>query len=235
MAELNERLSKAEAELGATGQLAQDRLVEREALQARLAIAEQAQGDLKLRESELRQRQEEMRDELEQVRRNAEVETDGRQRAERKLAELTQLHAQEELLALELKEQLAAAKAQGLQIERQLAAAEERGRDLERRLKSHFSETGTLSKMLLEREENARKEAVKVQRLREILQALARRPRLSGLLPRSHQRRQQNERLKRLGLFDGARYLRMNPDVADSGMDPLEHFVLHGIDEDRSH
>ncbi|QYK41009.1 MAG: glycosyltransferase [Paracoccaceae bacterium] len=35
------------------------------------------------------------------------------------------------------------------------------------------------------------------------------------------------------GLFDGAWYLRQNPDVAAAGMDPLEHFLSSGMSEGR--
>jgi glycosyltransferase involved in cell wall biosynthesis/Tfp pilus assembly protein PilF len=35
------------------------------------------------------------------------------------------------------------------------------------------------------------------------------------------------------GHFDAEWYLRRNPDVARSGMDPLEHFLLHGLKEGR--
>jgi glycosyltransferase involved in cell wall biosynthesis len=34
-------------------------------------------------------------------------------------------------------------------------------------------------------------------------------------------------------LFDGAWYLRQNPDVASSGINPLVHFILHGAEEGR--
>lgn len=39
--------------------------------------------------------------------------------------------------------------------------------------------------------------------------------------------------LSRSGIFDVAYYLSNNPDVVESRMDPLRHFVLHGINENR--
>lgn len=176
-----------------------------------------------------------MRDDLAKVRVACEVEGENRRTAESKLIELRQIHAREELLVSKLTDQLAAAEGRASEIEQQLATSEQRAKDFERRLNLHFGETAALSKMLLDREESARKEAAKVQWLREIHQAVARSSRWSGLLPRSRQRERRDERLRRLGLFDPDRYLQMNPDVAESGMDPLEHFVLHGIDEDRPH
>src|SRR5688572_26439653 len=39
--------------------------------------------------------------------------------------------------------------------------------------------------------------------------------------------------IERSGLFDGAEYLRLHPDVAASGIDPLAHYVRHGAMEGR--
>jgi len=48
--------------------------------------------------------------------------------------------------------------------------------------------------------------------------------------------RQRNERalLEARGLFDSAAYLARNPDVAQDGMDPLVHYMNHGLFEGRS-
>jgi hypothetical protein len=39
--------------------------------------------------------------------------------------------------------------------------------------------------------------------------------------------------IRRSNLFDGAWYLAVNPDVADGGMDPLDHYLRHGAEEGR--
>jgi hypothetical protein len=39
--------------------------------------------------------------------------------------------------------------------------------------------------------------------------------------------------LERNGLFDGDAYLAKYTDVAESGMDPLRHYILHGMAEGR--
>jgi chromosome segregation ATPase len=41
-------------------------------------------------------------------------------------------------------------------------------------------------------------------------------------------------RLKRSGLFDAEWYLRQNADVADSGIDPLRHYIQFGAKEGRA-
>ncbi|GAB5378386.1 MAG: hypothetical protein AcusKO_48480 [Acuticoccus sp.] len=40
--------------------------------------------------------------------------------------------------------------------------------------------------------------------------------------------------IAKTGLFDGEWYLAQNPDVADAGFDPLEHYLLHGGAEGRA-
>lgn len=40
--------------------------------------------------------------------------------------------------------------------------------------------------------------------------------------------------VRRSGLFDDTWYLQRYPDVANSGMDPLEHYLLHGASEGRN-
>lgn len=52
------------------------------------------------------------------------------------------------------------------------------------------------------------------------------------LLPKYRWARQQ-ERLKRLNLFDSQKYLNAYPDVARAGLDPLQHYLLHGFVEGR--
>jgi hypothetical protein len=52
-------------------------------------------------------------------------------------------------------------------------------------------------------------------------------------LPSAFRERWVRKRLARKGLFDPAAYLRRNQDVAGSGMDPLRHYIRHGIAEGR--
>lgn len=40
-------------------------------------------------------------------------------------------------------------------------------------------------------------------------------------------------RMEKGGAFDGEAYLAANPDVAQAGMDPLKHYLAHGLDENR--
>jgi hypothetical protein len=69
--------------------------------------------------------------------------------------------------------------------------------------------------------------------LREVGAILAGQPRLWGLMPAGWRRRKQLAVLKRSGLFDSDAYLAYNPDVRSEGLDPLHHFIQHGIVEGR--
>ncbi|RQW37684.1 hypothetical protein [Novosphingobium sp. LASN5T] len=69
--------------------------------------------------------------------------------------------------------------------------------------------------------------------LRRIGAAITEFPRWWALLPAAVARRKQDRRLRNDGLFDAARYREDHPDVADAGIAPLRHYLLHGIAERR--
>jgi len=54
-----------------------------------------------------------------------------------------------------------------------------------------------------------------------------------SFMPRRWQVRKRDRRLLRRGLFDREAYERRYPDVVASGLDPLRHYMLHGIAENR--
>jgi hypothetical protein len=101
------------------------------------------------------------------------------------------------------------------------------------KLSERFSEIAKLSSMLLERDEKLKNEMKKAQNFRWLYSALSTSPRWWAVLPSSRQVKLQQKRLRRLGVFDGESYLKMNPDVAAEGVDPLYHYINHGIDENR--
>ena len=53
------------------------------------------------------------------------------------------------------------------------------------------------------------------------------------LIPQKWRKKLEYRRLARLELFDAAAYLDRYPDVAVHGIDPLHHYILHGIAENR--
>lgn len=54
------------------------------------------------------------------------------------------------------------------------------------------------------------------------------------LMPREWQQRRIHNRLAQRGLFNAAEYCSRYPDVVASGMDPLRHYMLHGLAERRT-
>ena len=54
------------------------------------------------------------------------------------------------------------------------------------------------------------------------------------LLPPRWRRTWELQMLQRHGLFNSKAYLNRYPDIAAVGMDPLEHYILHGMHEGRT-
>lgn len=70
--------------------------------------------------------------------------------------------------------------------------------------------------------------------LRHVHIALAAQPFWWSLLPKRSRRARERLLLQANGLFDSADYLACNPDVEAAGMDPLRHYIWHGISEGRN-
>jgi hypothetical protein len=65
------------------------------------------------------------------------------------------------------------------------------------------------------------------------MQVAASFPKWWVLMPQDWRRKQEHARYRRAGLFDAEKYLEMYPDVASDGMDPVYHYIFHGIAEGR--
>lgn len=97
----------------------------------------------------------------------------------------------------------------------------------------HQTEIKQLANRLILSEEMA---ALAIQRqawLSHVNALLQKHPRWWALMPRVWRQRQQQSLLMRHGLFDTKMYLELNPDVAEAGVDPVRHFILHGLKEGR--
>jgi hypothetical protein len=131
-----------------------------------------------------------------------------------------------------------AAKAQVAQEQAaQAMAAQERAasalQDAEQRLAERFAEIAALTRILQMSQHETKLQNEQSDWLIAVNSEVLRRPRWWALLPKSQQRERLYQRLAQSGLFDAAAYLRLHPDVAASGMDPLRHYILHGIKEQR--
>lgn len=106
------------------------------------------------------------------------------------------------------------------------------------RLTDRFKEIATLTSMLAEREASERQSREELAWLQETASMLlcnstTVKGRLMRFLPSAFHLRRQRRLLKRRGLFDEQAYLAANVDVAADGVDPLQHYLKHGLNENR--
>jgi len=104
----------------------------------------------------------------------------------------------------------------------------------DQQLASRFKEIAALTALL-------RAEEQKNARMREelgwiacLLHRISNRPRWWSLLPARRRWAREQDLLRRAGLFNSATYMEIHPDVAESGVDALDHYLLHGLYEGRS-
>ncbi|WP_150295287.1 hypothetical protein [Sphingobium estronivorans] len=101
-------------------------------------------------------------------------------------------------------------------------------------IEARFRELATLAKLLKTAEDDS--SAAKDQRswLLQLYSALDSQPHWWNLMPKAWRLRRQHERLRRMNLFDAKGYVERYPDIAAAGMDPVRHYVLHGMKEGRT-
>jgi len=104
---------------------------------------------------------------------------------------------------------------------------------LEERLAERFVEIAELSRLLAETQQENRRLAAHITWIHEIVPILR-----SGGFKLRFLNRQRNAallaRLREKRLFNAEAYLAANPDVARAGVDPLQHYLVHGLSEGRS-
>lgn len=105
--------------------------------------------------------------------------------------------------------------------------------EAESKLASRFNETARLTSIVSETVNQNAKLSGDVEWLRSMAQQAERFPRWWLFLPEKSRRRREHKRYARAGLFDAGAYLEMYPDVADFGMDPVLHYLRHGLVEGR--
>jgi hypothetical protein len=110
----------------------------------------------------------------------------------------------------------------------------------EKMLTDRFRELATLTNLLREQENRVHEQQRRTEEAQEKLRWLAEvdtsirnQPRWWSLMPKSWLRARRQRMLKVAGLFDGEAYLEANPDVRVEGQDPLQHYVNHGMRENR--
>ena len=106
--------------------------------------------------------------------------------------------------------------------------------DTEQKLAARFDEIGRLTALLVGESEKVGKAAIDAEWLRSVNQTAQNFPKWWAVMPSSWRRRREHARYRRAGLFDAQGYLELYPDVAADGMDPMRHYILHGMVEGRA-
>jgi hypothetical protein len=104
----------------------------------------------------------------------------------------------------------------------------------DQQLASRFKEIAALTALLRAEEEKNARMREELGWIVGLLRRISNRPRWWSLLPTRKRRAREQELLRRAGLFDSATYMEIHPDVAQSGAEPLDHYLLHGLIEGRS-
>lgn len=96
-----------------------------------------------------------------------------------------------------------------------------------------FNEMAAVTQLLRDSEQEVARVGDSIHWLRQMYTVIMRRPRWWFFLSRKTELQRLRRRAERRGLFDSDAYLAKNPDVATSGVDPLKHYITHGIAESR--
>lgn len=152
--------------------------------------------------------------------------SEDREAAERKVASLTRSIAR-------LQKELHLVRHELNQSRQGKATVQQKLNEARCRIDERFEELATVSKLLRTAEREVEKENERRAWMTEVLMQLSTRPAWWSFLPRKWQQKRQLDRIERRGLFSGSSYLQRYPDVAQEGMNPLMHFIVHGMDEGR--
>ncbi|MBJ7441641.1 MAG: hypothetical protein JHD35_21850 [Sphingopyxis sp.] len=96
------------------------------------------------------------------------------------------------------------------------------------------NEVRMLSNLLREKEADADHRAAQLEWLQKVSAVVTGYPRWWALAPRHWREKWQRGRLSRRGLFDAEAYVSRYPDVGSSDLDPLRHYIIHGMGENRT-
>lgn len=130
----------------------------------------------------------------------------------------------EEVRKIEDSRRLEAVKLQSVQNELERTTSE---------LDARFSEIARMTALLNEGIENSQRIAEQSEFLRDIAAVSEGFPKWWAIMPTGWRRRREHDRFRKAGLFDADVYLGHYPDVAQEGMDPVRHYIMHGMLEGR--
>lgn len=223
-------LEEARNKVGSLSSDLADERAEKQSSQTKLQALESEKQHLsdriRERENEL-ERSQRMREEIDAEAKERIQECEAELDQSRRTREKIEAEAAE--LRIEADAQRAradAAQSVNVELKTQLEKAEES-------VTERFNELTFVSRSLFHAESESLRAAEQKLWLSELHIALGQTPVWWALLPQALRERQVFKRLRRAGLFDAETYLKLYPDVASEGMNPLRHYVLHGMEEGR--
>lgn len=111
--------------------------------------------------------------------------------------------------------------------------ADDRNAVTEQKLSERFDEIAHLTTMLVEKTGDANASGANIAWLRRMIEIAESFPAWWAVLPRKWRQKRQQDFYASAGVFDASWYLETYPDVAENGMDPVRHYMLHGMHEGR--
>lgn len=112
--------------------------------------------------------------------------------------------------------------------------AEVARKDAEQKLAARFDELSQLTTIVAEENSRATAWQSASEWLSDVRRIEEGFPAWWAIMPSSWRQKWSHRRYRRAGLFDAEAYLALYPDVGAQGMDPLRHYILHGMAEGRS-
>lgn len=103
----------------------------------------------------------------------------------------------------------------------------------EQKLAARFGELAQLATIVAKEAERAHASQLSAVWLSDVRRLEEGFPAWWTLMPQAWQARRKHGRYRGAGLFDGEAYLTLYPDVAAAAMDPIRHYILHGMSEGR--
>jgi hypothetical protein len=113
-------------------------------------------------------------------------------------------------------------------------AAESARAVADQKVADRFTEIARLTSILADEGTKVDQAQANAEWLRSALQLAASFPKWWAIMPQKWRRKREHARYRNSGLLDADSYLSAYPDVAEHGMDPVRHYVLHGMGEGRS-
>jgi hypothetical protein len=154
-------------------------------------------------------------------------------KSEEELLHITKLWRDDALKVEQLSRNLADLQAEKNKLHEDYALLGEEFIKLQEKIKERYKEIASMTKMLKFSEHEIERKDELNQWMRDLAIKLLKMPKGWRFLTEKQFSERIHRRLEKSGLFHAKYYLELYPDVQAIGMDPLQHYILHGISENR--